>query len=91
MAFFIDENVETSIACLYEALTQDLPKRKAFIFVMSAEAEEREIRLPLGVLGALRPAADQDVFAPTWRPLDKHAVALTIPAHTALFFQLNSN
>ena len=57
---------------------------------MSAEKEDREIRLPLGVLGASRPGADRDVFGTplTWRPLDARAVALTVPAHTALLFQL---
>lgn len=56
---------------------------------MSAEKEAREIRLPLGVLGAARPAADRDVFGTplTWRPLDEHAITLTVPAHSAVLFR----
>ena len=62
---------------------------EAFVFVMSAEKEAREIRLPLGVLGAARPAADRDVFGTplTWRPLDEHAITLTVPAHSAVLFR----
>ena len=85
-------NVGTSIACPPPDAGTSIAcprKREAFVFVFNAGAEQKEIRLPLGAIGAARPAADYDVFgAPlTWRPLDEHAIVLKIPAHTALLFQ----
>ena len=61
---------------------------ETFVFVLSAEETDREIRLPLAVLGCTRPAGDLDVFGTPirWHPRDDKSITLTVPAHTALLF-----
>ena len=61
---------------------------ETFVFVLSAEETDREIRLPLGALGCTRPAGDLDVFGTplSWRPRDDKSITLAVPAHTALLF-----
>ena len=58
---------------------------EAFVTVVSTEAEDREILLPLGALGHSGFAEDADVFGTPiqWQREDAHTVRLKAEAHKA--------
>lgn len=66
-------------------------QKECLIAVVSADSEEREIRLPVGCLGITRFEDAAEVFdSPAcWRALDGKSVALTVPAHRAYLFRIH--
>ncbi len=63
-----------------------------FVGVLSTDAADQTIRLPLGAVGAEAPEGDADVFGNSlvFEKLDGNSIALKINAHQALFFQCKS-
>ena len=61
--------------------------REVFVGVLSTEDKDVTIRLPLGAVGASRP--DREIFGREleFRPLEDHAVELTVKAHQAYFME----
>lgn len=64
-------------------------EQEAFVCVISTEEEDREIRLPLGAVGAAIPHEGCDLFG---RPLiltpyDQHSVMMHVKAHESYFFR----
>ena len=59
------------------------------VFVMSGEQEDREIRLPLGAVGASEPEGDRDLLDRplSWARDDRHGIRLQVPAHEAVLFR----
>ena len=63
--------------------------QEAFVYIISTEAEDQTIRLPLGAVGAVRPSEENDLFG---RPLvfgecDHHSVNMTVKAHWSYLFR----
>ena len=63
--------------------------REAFVCVLSAEEEDRTIRLPLGAVGAAAPAETRDVFGKHLKleACDSHSVRMLVKAHQSYFFR----
>lgn len=64
-------------------------EREAFICVISADDEDKSIRLPLGAVGAVKPCDDRDVFGRqlVFDNCDAHSVLMEVKAHQSYFFR----
>jgi alpha-glucosidase len=64
-------------------------EQEAFICVISTEDEDKSIRLPLGAVGAVKPAGEYDLFGLplSIRECDKHSVSMKVKAHNSYFFR----
>ena len=80
MCFLFAENGILALARFRE--------EESFVLVISKEKGSRQIRLPLGVIGAQRPGTVNDVFGRRidWTALDRRSVLLNVPANSALLF-----
>jgi alpha-glucosidase len=81
MKFLYDDGHVLAIARFWEL--------EAFVCVISTEEEDVTIRLPLGAVGAAKPAESNDVFG---TPLvmdaaDEHSVKMLVKAHQSYFFR----
>jgi len=63
--------------------------REAFVCVISTEEDDREIRLPLGAVGASAPQENRDIFNRQLKitHCDAHAVTMQVKAHESYFFR----
>ena len=64
-------------------------EQETFVCVISTEDEDKFIRLPLGAVGAVRPAGECDLFGLplSIRECDKHSVSMKVKAHNSYFFR----
>lgn len=60
---------------------------EAFVGVISTEAEDREIRLPLGAIGAAVPESEVFGKEPRYSQLDENSIMLRVKAHESLLFR----
>ena len=81
MKFLYAEGHILSIARFWE--------QEAFVCVISVEDEDKDVRLPLGAVGAARPMVDSDLFgrALVFHPCDDRSVMLHVPAHQSYLFR----
>ena len=63
--------------------------QEAFVCVISTEDEDRCIRLPLGAVGAVRPAEATDMFERSlaFKDCDTRSVEMQVKAHQSYFFR----
>ncbi len=63
-------------------------EQEAFICVISTEDEDRNIRLPLGAVGAAKPAEEMDLFGRelVMELCDDHAITMQVKAHQSYLF-----
>ena len=64
-------------------------EREAFVCVISTEAEDKSIRLPLGAIGAVRPSEQTDLFGSpvAFARLDDHSITMEVKAHRSYLFR----
>ena len=62
---------------------------EAFVGILSTNAEDVTIRLPLGAVGARKPEGGEDLFGRKldFTPQDENSISLKINAHQAYFFR----
>lgn len=65
--------------------------KEAFVCVISTDTADQSIRLPLGSVGATKPAENTDIFGRTlvFQDCDEHSVKLCVKAHQSYFFRCN--
>lgn len=63
--------------------------REAFVCVISTESEDRTIRLPLGAVGAAKPAEKTDLFGRdlVFTDCDAYSVSMLVKAHQSYLFR----
>lgn len=63
--------------------------QEAFVCVISTEEEDRDIRLPLGAVGVVRPAGERDLFGYPliFEDSDAHSVLMRVKAHQSYLFR----
>lgn len=64
-------------------------QNEAFVSVISASDKDETIRLPLGVIGAVSPKGNEDVFGKElkYHALDDNSVEFTVRAHESYFME----
>ncbi len=81
MKFLYAKDQVISIARFWE--------KEVFAMVMSINDEDVVIRLPLGAVGAEKPAGNVDVFGRTlqYQKIDENGISLTVKAHQAYLME----